>query len=169
MKIPMPSPRGTNDAGLYLRRPFFRGPAAAYDEAPDGSRRAMLRRKARRFFEERWRAQWEDFCEATGLGLEDEPAEDESVTEPQHRAISAAASMQPATEDELPEYGPNGLPRNNIAARRPGAMDELRRLTAHIVVEREPKPRQPPRTSESVRRRVEAIAPGLAGIKTGPI
>jgi hypothetical protein len=44
--------------------------------------------EGRAFFEERK----QDFCEATGLGLEDEPAE----SEPQHRAISAAAFMQPA-------------------------------------------------------------------------
>jgi hypothetical protein len=128
MKIPMPSPRGTNHAGLYLRRPFFRGPAAAYDQAPPASQSstALLRRKARRFFEQRWRADWENFCRATGL--EDDDATDESVSEPQHNAIEAAAhtepeleyGMGPGTEDELPEYGPNRLPRNNIAARRPG-------------------------------------------------
>jgi hypothetical protein len=178
MRTPMPSPTGSNREQLFLPGSFPRPAGAAYDEAPEApaSRRAVLKRRARRYFEEAWRI----FCEATGLELEDDPAEDESVTEPQHRAIEAAAhtepeieyGMGPATEDELPEYrapGSPGIPRNDIARRHSGAMDELRRITQHIVVEREPKPRQPQRMSESARRRLEAMVPGIAGIKTGPI
>jgi hypothetical protein len=165
-KTPMPSPRGTNMAMKFLPPGFSLG-GAAYDQAPSPALSpAAFRRRARRFFEDHWRTQWQEFCAATGLADE---GEDKSVSEPQHRAIGAAESqhsgeLEYGTEDDLPEYGPNGLPRNNIAARRPGAMDEL---TRHITVERDPPRRQAPRPSEQVRQRLLAMAPGLANIKIG--
>jgi hypothetical protein len=152
MRTPMPSPRGTNREGLFLRR-SSRGPAAAYDEAPEGSQRTMLRRKARKYFE----SLYEDFCRATGIEDDDAEATDESACEPQHRAIAAAASQHSATDD---------LPRN--AAARSAAMDELRRVTAHIRVEPDPMPRQAPRPTEQALRDAIAIAPGLEHIKCGP-
>jgi hypothetical protein len=167
MRTPMPSPTGFNREQLFLPRSFPRPAGATYDEASEApaSQRAMLRRKARRFFEERWRAQWEDFCAATDLADE---GEDESVHEAQHRAIEAAAhtepeleyGMGPATEDELPEYGPNGMPRNAVKRQ---AMDALK----HIRIEPESKPRQAPRSGEKVRQAAAEIAPGLRHIKIG--
>jgi hypothetical protein len=161
-RMPMPSPLGTNKAGLYLRRSFARGPVAAYDEDPE---RARMRRKerARAFFE----GLYEDFCRAMGLEDDTDEATDESNCEAQHNAISAAASeIEPAT-DKLPTYGGNGMPKNWIDAKR-GAMDaQLRQQLAHIKVERDPPRRQPSRPSEQVRQRAERIAPGLASIKLG--
>jgi hypothetical protein len=131
-RVPMPSPRGTNAAGLFL-------PSAggyALDAAPAGGRMpkrtfdAMYDYLAMNHGQEVADGLWNAMV---GPAYEaEEPAEDEGG-EVDGRWRSDISDLEKTNRDELPDYSRKGLPQNAIA----GAMDNrppLDELTKHIKI-----------------------------------